>query len=233
MIDINRKKTVIFDFGDTLASTIPTFPDRIKIALRNLGFEISDEKFYDAYLFADYQIYKKYISSGTIDSNTCQNIAFDTLSDRLKIDASKGELRHVVKQKLNEIGFKRVLLEHAGDLLELLKSKGFQLAIISNNDGYTREKCRELGIEQYFEAVVDSTKVGMVKPDSNIYRYTLDQLNVDADQAVHIGDLYGADVLGGINSGLDVIWYNHRNGENYDNLDIKQFLSIKEILQTL
>ena len=72
----------------------------------------------------------------------------------------------------------------------------------------------------------------MVKPDRNIYTYTLNELNVNAGDAVHIGDLYGADILGGINSGLDVIWFNHRNAENFDNIEVRQFVSIKEILDT-
>ena len=73
----------------------------------------------------------------------------------------------------------------------------------------------------------------MVKPDQDIYRYALNELNVSADEVLHIGDLYGADILGGINAGLDVIWVNHRKSENYDNLDIKQFNGLKELLDAL
>ena len=142
MIDVKKKNTIIFDFGDTLASTVPTFPERIKIALSKLGFEHSDEEFFDAYLFADYLIYRNYISSGTINSNTCQNIAFDTLKTRLKID-TQDNLKHLVKQELKDIDFKRELLESAGNFLEMLSTKDLKLAIISNNDGYTLEKCRE------------------------------------------------------------------------------------------
>ena len=142
------------------------------------------------------------------------------------------ELKKMVKLNLKEIEYTRELLDNAGDMLEQLRSKGFKLAIISNNDGYTFEKCRELGINEYFEIVVDSTNVGMVKPDRNIYLYTLSELNIDPDEAVHIGDLYGADILGGINSGLDVIWFNHRNGENYENINLKQFFTYSEILES-
>ena len=232
MIDSNRKKTVIFDFGDTLASTVPTYPDRIKIAIQKLGFRFSDKEFSEAYQFADYQICKNYLSNGNISSKIYQDSLYYFLSDGLKIEMPREELKKMVKLNLKEIEYTRELLDNAGDMLEQLRSNGFKLAIISNNDGYTFEKCRELGINEYFEIVVDSTNVGMVKPDRNIYLYTLSELNIDPDEAVHIGDLYGADILGGINSGLDVIWFNHRNGENYENINLKQFFTYSEILES-
>ena len=72
----------------------------------------------------------------------------------------------------------------------------------------------------------------MVKPDRNIYLYALSEMNIEHDEAVHIGDLYGADILGGINSGLDVIWFNHRNGKNYEDIKVKQFFTYSEILES-
>ena len=232
MIDPNTKKTVIFDFGDTLASTVPTYPDRIKIAIRKLGFRFSDKEFSEAYQFADYQICKNYLSNGTISSKIYQDSLYYFLRDVLKIEMPRDELKKAVKINLKEIEYTRELLEHAGNMLEYLRSNGFKLAVISNNDGFTVEKCRELGINEYFEIVVDSTNVGMVKPDRNIYLYALSEMNIEHDEAVHIGDLYGADILGGINSGLDVIWFNHRNGKNYEDIKVKQFFTYSEILES-
>ena len=232
MINSNYKNTVIFDFGDTLASTVPTYPMRISIALRNLGFDFTDNEFIDAYHLADYRIYKNYISSGSISSGIYQNTLFDVLRDSLNIESDREELKKLVRDQLKKIDYKRVLLESADEMLELLRRRGFKLAVISNNDGYTLEKCRQLGIGEYFDSVVDSTRVGMVKPDRNIYTYTLNELGAYADEAVHIGDLYGADILGGINSGLDVIWFNHRNAENFEKIEVRQFMNIKDIIET-
>jgi len=233
MIDSNTKKTVIFDFGDTLASTVPTYPDRIKIAIQKLGCPISDKEFFEAYQFADYQIYKDYISSGTINSAVYQNSLFKILGTSIGFENAPEDLKEQVKKELRDISYRRELLENAGEVLEKFKSRDFKLAIISNNDGYTIDKCRELGINGYFELVVDSTNVGMVKPDKRIYRYALEKLNIDANDAVHIGDLYGADILGGINSGLDVIWFNHRNGKNFDGINVRQFFNLNEILESI
>ncbi len=233
MLDIGRKKTITFDFGDTLASTVPTYPDRMRMAMTDLGFEFTDKEFIDAYHFADYQIYRRYISAGSINAAESRDLLFEVLRDRLKIEVSPGHLKRSTWEQMDKIGYRRELTEFAGDLLDVLKSKGFALAIISNNDGYTFEKCCELGINGYFETIVDSTNVGMVKPDRNIYMHTLRKLNVGTDRSVHIGDLYGADILGGISSGLDVIWINRRKCKNYEGTNVREFSGFKEVLEEL
>ena len=233
MLEGRNNSTVIFDFGDTLASTQPTYPDRIKIALRQLGHEFNDIEFYDAYHLADYKIFNDYITRGSINSKIYQNTLYEVLGNKLKIPTPGKEIKTKVNLEIKKINYKRVLIESAGEILEHLKSRGFKLGLISNNDGHTIDKCRELGIDSYFEAIVDSTTVGMFKPDKNIYLHTLSELNVVADEVLHIGDLYGADILGGLNSGLDVIWINHRKSENYNSLDIKQFNGLKEFLESL
>lgn len=233
MLDLGRKKIITFDFGDTLASTIPTYPDRMRMAMINLGFELTDKEFIDAYHFADYQIYRLYISTGSINATDSQNLLFEIMRDRLKIEISPTQLKKLTWEQMDKIDYRRKLTELAGDILDRLKSKGFALAIISNNDGYTFEKCCELGISNYFEAIVDSTNVGMIKPDRNIYMHTLRKLNVETDKSIHIGDLYGADILGGINSNLDVIWINRRKCENYEKINVRQFSGFKEILEKL
>lgn len=227
MMSLDDKKIITFDFGDTLASTTPTYPDRIRMALSKSGFEFTDKEFFEAYHFADYLIYKHYVLEGTISLKISQKVLYETLKDRLKIEASPEYLERTVNTQLEQINFKRELMDKAGDLLDALRSKDFRLAIISNNDGLTYQKCRDLGISDYFEVIVDSTNVGMVKPDSNIYSYTLSRLETEADKAVHIGDLYGADILGGIGSHMDVIWLNHRKCENYEKIEVKQFSRLK------
>lgn len=233
MIDIENKNNVIFDFGDTLASTVPTYPERIRLSLNSLGYKISENEFLDAYQFADYTIYKNYIKNGNLNSGVYRNSFFTVIKERFNIDTDTEELKKQVFSGLKDIGYKRELLPDAAELLELLKTRNMNISIISNNDGHTFEKCRELGIGNYFEIVVDSTNVGMVKPDRNIYRYALDKLNIDAEKAVHIGDLYGADILGGMNSGLDVVWFNHRSGKNYEDLQVTQFRTIKQLIDSI
>lgn len=220
MINLDEKKGVIFDFGDTLASTIPTYPDRIRLSLLENGFSFTEDEFFDSYLYADYKVFTSYIDSGQISSRNHRNLLFSTLTEKLNIGKNSEEIFKMVKNNIKDIGYERITLNGAYDLLGLLKDKGYKLGIISNNDGRTEEKCEQVGIKDYFDIIVDSTKAGMVKPDANIFEKAARELNLNMSDLIHIGDLYGSDILGGLNAGMDVIWFNKRNAKNYEDLDI-------------
>ena len=134
-----------------------------------------------------------------------------------------------MRQRLKDIKYGRVLAPGAVGLLDLLHEKGFILAVISNNDGKTEEKCEELGIREYFQFIADSTKLAMAKPDSRIFHFVLDKLGLSPDEVIHVGDLYGSDVMGGINAGMDVIWLNQREIENLNEAEVASVRNIEEL----
>ena len=230
MIDIKNKKAVFFDFGDTLASTVPTYPDRIRIALNALGYEFTEKQYFSAFQFADYQIYKNYINDKKVSSKIYQKTLFSVLTEELGINTDSEELRNKVNQKMSGAELKRELLPGAGELLNYLSSCGYKLSVISNNDGRTAEKCEDVGIAEYMELIIDSTKVNIIKPDSRIFLLASEMLQIDPKDILHIGDLYGADVLGAMNAGIDVIWINHKSGKNYEGLDLVEVNNLPELL---
>ena len=229
MIDLKNKKAVFFDFGDTLASTVPTYPDRIRIALLEIGFEFTEEQYFRAFQYADYQIYKNYIKEKLITSKIYQKTLFSIVMDELGINMELEEARSLINKKMSEAVVTRKLLPGAEELLGTLYDSGYVLSVISNNDGKTVEKCKEVGIEKYMELIVDSTIVNKIKPDREIFLLTSKKLGIDTKDIVHIGDLYGADVLGALNAGIDIIWINHKDGKNYDGLDILQVKNLVEL----
>lgn len=206
----NTKRAIFFDFGDTLASTTPPYLVRIATAMREVGCSISDGEFEIAYLKTDYEIYKGYKAKGEITPYEYREWFFPTLCKHLSLDGDPFSIRARMREALKEIKFDRVALPGAIGLLELLRGKGFLLGVISNNDGRTEEKCDEVGIREYFDIIADSTNLGLIKPDSRMFHLVLDKFQLSPSEAMHIGDLYGSDVMGGLNAGLDVIWLNKR-----------------------
>jgi putative hydrolase of the HAD superfamily len=126
-------------------------------------------------------------------------------------------------------GYKRQLLPGAEELLKDLSKSGFKLAVISNNDGKTAEKCEQLGIAKYFELIIDSTNVNIIKPDKDIFLLASEKLGIDTKDILHIGDLYGADILGARNAGIDTIWINHKDGINYEEIKVTQVSNLLEL----
>lgn len=228
-IQSNFKKAIFFDFGDTLASTNPPFLIRLASAFRDCGYNVSDEDFERAYLKTDYEIHRKYLERGTISPLEYRDWFFPKLCRHLSLEGESKMIRERMRTALRKIDYTRSALPGAIQLIELLKVRGLTLAVISNNDGTTQEKCQEVGIRDYFDIIADSTNLGVVKPDSRIFQFVLDKLNILPSEALHIGDLYGSDVLGARNAGLDVIWLNRRRIEKLDGTQILEVKSLSEI----
>jgi putative hydrolase of the HAD superfamily len=70
-----------------------------------------------------------------------------------------------------------------------LKGEGFQLALLTNNIAEFGDHWKAtFPLDELFEIVVDSSSVGMRKPDPAIYRLTLEQLRVAPNASVFIDD---------------------------------------------
>lgn len=76
------------------------------------------------------------------------------------------------------------------EYLQTLRSRGYRLAICTNNvrewDGRWRAM---LPVEEIFDVVVDSAFVGVRKPEARIYELTLERLGVEAEAALLIDDI--------------------------------------------
>ena len=229
MIDIKNKKAIFFDFGDTIASTVPTYPDRIRIALCEIGFEFTEKQYFRAFQYADYIIYKEYFDDQIISSAIYQKKIISIILRELGINMETEEAWNHINRKMAKSGYKRKLLPGAEELLKDLSKSGFKLAVISNNDGKTAEKCEQLGISKYFELIIDSTNVNTIKPDKDIFLLASEKLGIDTKDILHIGDLYGADILGARNAGIDTVWINHKDGINYEGIKVIQVSNLLEL----
>ncbi|XP_068486551.1 uncharacterized protein [Phaseolus vulgaris] len=77
------------------------------------------------------------------------------------------------------------------------------MAVVSNFDNRLRKLLKDLNVLILFDAVIISSEVGYEKPDSRIFQAALDQVNVEASKALHIGDDEKADKLGANDVGID------------------------------
>ncbi len=82
----------------------------------------------------------------------------------------------------------------------------YKLAVISNNFGNTRGWCDAYGLSPLLEAIIDSTVLGIAKPDARIFEAALSELGVAPAHAIYVGDSYAADMVGGKNAGLWTAW---------------------------
>ncbi len=230
----SSKKVVTFDFGDTLASTIPSYIERVELAMRISGFKFPKERYMEAYMKADYHTFLRYKELNYITPKSRLLWMYEVLSNQLELHEDTENIINMVKKHLPEIPFsKRILIDGAKEVLQELKSRGYKVALISNNDGKVEQKCEELGIKNLFDIIIDSSNVGYLKPDARIFNHTLSKLGISTSETIHIGDLYGADVLGAKNADIDAIWFNHTNFPDIENTGVIQIKNLTELLNIL
>ena len=95
----------------------------------------------------------------------------------------------------------RTVRPGTGEVLANLRAR-YRLGVISNSDGSIAQLLRELDLGQYFESITDSHICGCEKPDPRIFHSALQSLDVAADHAIYIGDLYSVDFVGARGVGM-------------------------------
>jgi putative hydrolase of the HAD superfamily len=86
-----------------------------------------------------------------------------------------------------------------------VRAAGLVAGVISNSNGSVRSILEEAGLAAHLDFIIDSSVVGVEKPDPRIFHLGLREAGVAAHEAVYVGDLYSVDVLGARAAGLDGI----------------------------
>jgi len=102
-------------------------------------------------------------------------------------------------------GLFSVGVPEAPAVLAALRARGLRLAVVSNSNGTVADLLQALGLAAYVDAVVDSGRVGVEKPDPRIFRHAAAALGIVPEEAVHVGDLYSVDIAGARAAGCRAI----------------------------
>ena len=82
----------------------------------------------------------------------------------------------------------------------------YRLGVISNNFGNTQGWCDDYNLSPLLDIVVDSTVVGVSKPEAGIFHTALTGLGVSSEEAIYTGDTYSDDVVGAKGVGMWAAW---------------------------
>jgi putative hydrolase of the HAD superfamily len=90
------------------------------------------------------------------------------------------------------------------DALGEVRRAGVRTVVVSNSEGMLEPLFEQLGFAGAIDAVVDSGKVGIEKPDPRIFQLALAPFGVAPERALHLGDSYATDVVGAREAGVRV-----------------------------
>jgi epoxide hydrolase-like predicted phosphatase len=100
--------------------------------------------------------------------------------------------------RIGECGPRPVMLE----AIRRIRRRGLSVGALTNN--WAGEEDRTHEIRHHFDAFVESSAVGMRKPDPRIYRLACESLGVEPDEAVFLDDI-GRNLKVARNLGMETI----------------------------
>lgn len=104
------------------------------------------------------------------------------------------------------------LCEGVQDTLQVLRSSGYRLAVLSNYVAEVqREKLEHFGLTGYFDGLFFIEDIPAPKPDPRAFLTICERLNVLPEEAVMVGDSLTNDVKGALSAGLRAIWFNRHS----------------------
>lgn len=136
---------------------------------------------------------------------------------------------------LGFLGEQTHLVQGAEKVISELSNK--RLAIITN--GYTdvqTSRTNNSPLKDTFEHIIISESTGFQKPQTGIFDYAFDKLQItDKSNVLMVGDSLTSDIQGGINYGIDTCWFNPKHKENNTSLkptyEINKLESLLEIIK--
>jgi putative hydrolase of the HAD superfamily len=101
-----------------------------------------------------------------------------------------------------------VVRPEAAHAIGLASRHGIKLAILSNELDlfYGEDFRRKLPLLGHFEAIVDATHTGILKPDPRAYMAVCDALNLDPAECIFVDD-QERNIGGAIACGLKAVWF--------------------------
>ena len=136
------------------------------------------------------------------------------------IEVTDEELDRFLEAEHAAWGSARRLASTTQALLESLRRRGLKVGLVSNAFDPPRLLQRDLedaGVAQLLDAIVFSSEVGKRKPHAAIFERALEDLDVEAEQALFVGDRLYEDVRGAGELGMvtvQALWF--RADENPD-----------------
>lgn len=91
--------------------------------------------------------------------------------------------------------------------IERARTAGLTVGVISNSNGSVRDALERAGLATHLDFVIDSTVVGIAKPDPRVFHLGLERAGAAADEAVYVGDSYFVDVVGSRQVGMGAVLF--------------------------
>lgn len=200
-------KGIIFDYGGTIDTNGIHWGEFIWAQYQKCGTEIPHSTYREAYVYAERYLAKHRVIEPTDTFHTLliKKIAIQfghlrsILSDIEFSDSKAKEIAEECYKKVKET------LETTCRTVEQL-SRRYPMVLVTNFYGNMPVVLKEFNLSGYFKEIVESSVVGLRKPDPALFALGVEALGVEPDGIVVIGDSYRKDIYPSATLGCKTVW---------------------------
>ena len=198
-------KGVIFDYGGTIDTNGDHWAEVIWEQYLAAETNISKELFREAYVHGERTLAKMPIIE------PCDTFKI-LLEKKIEIQAEylreKGyPLSDAQKERISADCYQRVLstLDTTRNVVATL-SKRYPMVLVTNFYGNMPVVLREFKLDSFFGRIIESSVVGIRKPDPALYAMGVEALSLPAENILVVGDSYRKDIYPASTLGCATAW---------------------------
>ena len=238
-----KLKGVIFDLGWTLIHFDGVWSDVLDESnqalakfLQDEGFPIEYDAFLDAYGEKKLESYRRRSKDNV--ERTTESVVREVMTP-FGCDQTTDELvRRGVEAfyQVSEVRWEPMPQVH--QILDRIKDAGLKIGLISNAGDVANihRLINNAGLQGRFDPLIVSAGVGIRKPAPEIFQMVLDAWDIAPNEAVMVGDMLGADIIGAQRVGIHNIWItldaDHKENHQYKHIIVPEF-TVKHLYEIL
>lgn len=205
-----RVKGIIFDYGGTIDTNSRHWAEVLWEKYQEFNVPVDKASFREAYVHGERSLAKFPLIKPEHNFhdmlNIKLNIQISYLIDNGKIDGSLAEKYNYAKS-IADSSYRYVLdvLQKTRPVVVQLSSE-YKLVLVSNFYGNIETVLKDFGLYDYFSGIIESSVVGVRKPDPAIYRLGVEAIGLPAGEVLVVGDSFSKDVIPAKSVGCKVAW---------------------------
>lgn len=216
-------KGIIFDYGGTLDTNSRHCSEVLWSKYEEYHVPVGKADFREAYVYGERTLAR--IPLVKPEDNFHDVLCIKTkLQMEYLIEQGKLEQTDAMEYavKIADSCYQYVLsvLEKTRPVVQSLSRK-YKLVLVSNFYGNIRSVLKDFELDDFFSDVIESSVVGVRKPDPAIYRLGVEVLKLPAENVLVVGDSFSKDMVPAKTVGCKVAWL---KGEGWENEEIDESL---------
>jgi putative hydrolase of the HAD superfamily len=202
-------KGIILDYGATIDTNGKHWAEVLWDAYVANGVPVKKTEFKEAYIYAE-----RYLALHAVirPEHTFKNVLLEKTGLQLKWLINEGFLPANCNSSEYSLAisnqcynFVITVLKGAKPILEKLAAH-YPLVLVSNFYGNIETVLKDFGLRNYFCKIIESSVVGIRKPDPGIFALGVKALGMNPEEIAVIGDSYKKDILPAKQIGCQTIW---------------------------